>query len=144
VTQTVDQILSQATFYSDEVDYVIIKLHPRAITVAAGILAEIGEPFGALIVDKDEVTLLTYAESIEEFEQRLQGHVAGKFIYRLITIDVELEPELLGFMARITSVLAKAGVSVLTYAAFSRDHFCVPAEQFDIAMSALAKMKSGN
>lgn len=138
---TVSQILSQATFYSDGQDYVLLKLHPRGIILAAGIIAEIAHPFSALIADKDEVTLLIANQYVEEFQDRLRDYQAGA-IYRLITIDVELEPSLTGFIAHISAALAKASIPILPFAAYSRDHLFVPAEQFERAIATLEKLKS--
>jgi hypothetical protein len=141
MSQTVDSALAEAEFYTDEQDYVLIRLPARAITAAAGVIAEIGEPFGALVVDKYEVTLLTYAGAAEEFQQRLHDVTISETTYRLITIDVVLEPVLTGFMARISTALADAGISILPYAAFSRDHILVPANQIEPALTTLEGLR---
>ncbi len=141
---TLDHILAQAVFYSDDRDYHIIKLPARAITVAASIIAEVGDPFAALIVDKDEVTLLLAAEMVEEFTERLQrlpGYTLHPAAYRLITVDIELDFDLIGLMAALSAALAGAGVSILAFAAYSRDHIFVPAAQFDTALAALNTLK---
>ncbi len=142
MTQTVESALAQATFYSDGQNYALVKLPTRAITAAAGVLAEIGEPFAALIVDKDEITLIVEEEGFEELAVRLPGHTLSPTIYRLVTLDVELVPELIGFMARISTTLAAADVTILPLAAFSRDHLLVPAAQFDTAVKSLEALKS--
>lgn len=135
------QALAQAKLYTDEVVYSLIHLPPNGILAAAGVLAEIGEPFGALIVDKDEVTLVIPADAVEEFARRLRDHRVGEFPYRLITFDLPLEPTLTGFMARIADALAAAGVPILPLAAFSRDHLLVPAEQFALAWETLQRLQ---
>ena len=139
----VEKALQDAEFFSDDSTYVIVKLHPRAITVAAGIIAEIGEPFSALIVDKDEVSIMIVEDAITDFSNRLKDAEVGEVKYRLITIDVELPLDLIGFMARVSTALVDAGVSIMTYAAYTRDHFFVPVDQFDTALSTLRKLKSG-
>ncbi|MAS34190.1 MAG: hypothetical protein CL610_09290 [Anaerolineaceae bacterium] len=142
MTQSVEQVLAQAVFYSDDQLYDLIQLPAKAIMAAAGVMAEIGEPFGALIVDKDEVSLIIPAEAWDDFQGRLPGSQAGSTQYRLITFDVVLEPDLVGFMALISRALADAQISILTYAAFSRDHFLVPVDQFNLALQALETLKS--
>lgn len=127
-----------AKLYTDEVEYVLVKLHPRGITAAAGVLAEINDPFGAVIVDKDEVTLIVPSEVIEDFERRLvEAKISDP--YRLITFDLELPPTLTGFMAHIAGVLGAAGVPVIPLGAFSRDHLLVPAAQFQQAWATLTE-----
>jgi hypothetical protein len=142
MAQTVEQALAAATLYSDQQEYIVIQLPASAIMAAAGIIAEIGEPFCALIVDKDEVTLIIPAEAWDDFQQRLPKHQLMEQTYRLITFDAVLDPSLIGFMARISQTLTEVKVSILPVAAYSRDHIFVPAQQFDIAMSALERIKS--
>lgn len=140
MTQTVTDALQDAIFHTDNDTYRLVRLPARAITPAAGVLAEVGEPFCALIVDKDEVTLLLPDEAASDFAGRLPEHELGE-TYRLITIDAALSPDLIGFMAVISSALAEANVGVFPYAAFTRDHIMVPAAQFDAALAALESLK---
>ncbi|MBZ0279648.1 MAG: ACT domain-containing protein [Anaerolineae bacterium] len=141
--QTVEQVLAQTKLYTDETDYAVLHLPATAIMVAAGIIAEISEPFCTLVVDKNEVTLIIPNEAIGDFAKRLHKHDTAEKLYRLITLDIELDMDLIGFMARISTALASNGVSILPIAAFSRDHILVPAPQFSIAMQTLEKLISG-
>ena len=61
--------------------------------------------------------------------------------YRLIAFDVVLDPTLIGFMAKITKALAGAKISVLPFAAYSRDHIFVADRDFDKAMQVLEDLK---
>jgi hypothetical protein len=143
MAQTVEQALRSATLYSDHQAYVIVQLPASAIMAAAGVVAEIGEPFCALIIDKDEVSLIIPQDAWTDFAKRLPNHQIVDRPYQLITLDVELDMALVGFMARISQALAEAGVSILPLAAYSRDHILISADQFDIAMAALQKLQSG-
>lgn len=140
----VQQALQKAKLYTDGIDYSLIHLPPNGIMAAAGVLAQVGEPFGALIADKDEVTLVIPAELVTEFSGRLRDHQLGEFQYRLITFDLELEPTLTGFVASVAAALAAAGVPILPLAAFSRDHLLVPAHQFAAAWDALEKLQQSS
>ena len=145
MTQTIEQVLTQAKFYTDGQDYALIQLPSRVIMLAAGILAEVADPFTVLIVDKDEITLMIPDELVVEFEKRLSRvpeHKISDIKYRLITIDLELEPDLVGFMARIATTLAQANVTILPIAAFSRDHLLVPSTQAETALKALEDLKA--
>jgi uncharacterized protein len=141
--QTVEQVIDRATLFTDNRDYVILHLPAGAITAAAGVIAEIGEAFCALIVDKDEVSLIIPADALSDFAARLPGHVASQKFFRLITFDIELDMDLAGFIARVSTMLAEAGVPILPLAAYTRDHILVPANQVEIAMTALERLKSG-
>lgn len=140
--QTVEQALQAAQLYTDEIEYRLVHLPSRAIMAAAGVIAEIGEPFAALLVDKDEVTLVIPAEAVEVYERRLREHRLSDATYRLITFDLELEPTLIGFMALIAAALAAAQVPILPFAAFSRDHLLVPATQFEAAWATLKTLQN--
>lgn len=142
MAQTVQDALKSATLYSDDQPYIMVQLPPQAITAAAGVIAEIGEPFAAVIADKDEVTLIIPEDALPDFERRLPGHRVAQAHYRLITFDVALEPTLIGFMARVSAALANAGIPIFPYSAFTRDHLLVPAEQFSAAMSALDSLRA--
>jgi hypothetical protein len=140
--QTIQNALKNARFYTDEHHYTCIQLPSSAITAAAGIVAEIGEPFCCLIADKDEVTLLLPTSAVSDFAQRMPGYYASNINYRLITIDVMLEPDLVGFMAVVSRALADQNISILAYAAFSRDHIFVDESQLDQALAALEALKA--
>ena len=129
-------ILKQIPLYSDNTLYVMISLPPIAITPAAGILAEIGEPFGALIVDKYEVSLIIAAEDYQEFSRRLPDARLSQHL-RLITFDQSLPPDLTGFMAFIGQLLGQAGILIIPIGAFDRDHVLVPAAHFEKAWQVL-------
>lgn len=139
--QTVESVLAQGKFLLDEGVYRVIRLPARAIIAAAAVIAEIGEPFVALIADAHEVTLVIDDEAYEEYKARLVGHSIESATYGLITLDLPLEPTLTGLMARIAQTLADAGVPIFPYAAFSRDHILVPAEKADAALTALNRLK---
>lgn len=127
---------AQAILYTDDMLYVLVHLPPQAITAGAGVLAEIGQPFGALLVDKDEVTLVIPQEHWDDFAGRLPEHRLVRD-YRLITFDLPLDMDLVGFMALVSRVLAEAGVSFLALSAFQRDHILVPADRCQDAWNAL-------
>lgn len=139
--QTVEEILARANFYTDGDSYRFVQLPGNGLIAAAGVIAEVREAFIGLIVDKDEVTVMLEAEAYEEYQERLIGHVVSDIVYRLITIDIRLEPTMVGFIACVSAALAQAGVPVLTFAAYSRDHIFVPAHQFDVALQALKQLQ---
>lgn len=123
--------------YTDDVDYVIVKLHPRAIIVAASIIAEIADPFTGLIIDKDEVTLIIPQEMVEEFEARLKDAQIGSIVYRLITLDIIFDLDVVGIMAQLSRKLADANIPIMAFSSFSRDHLLVPQEHINKAIEVL-------
>ena len=96
-------------------------------------------PFGAFLVDKDEITLMVdievynkYCTNTERNENDCGNEDANRTVtenginYRLFTFDdVVMDPSLVGFMAVVTKALADNHISVLPYAAYSTDHILV-------------------
>jgi len=89
-----------------------------------------------LLSDPFEVTLL-----LEEEDWRAMRHAARdarvEAGFRLVTLDVELPWDVVGFLARVTEVLAGAGVAVGAVSAFSRDHLLVKQQDLGRALRAL-------
>jgi hypothetical protein len=89
-----------------------------------------------LLRDAHEVTLL-----LEEDDWRTMRHAAraarveGNF--RLVTFDVELPWDTVGYLARITDILASAGISVGALSSFSRDHLLIKQDGLAKALRAL-------
>lgn len=142
MAQTIAEALQTATLYSDDYIYRFVKLPIAGITAAAGVIAQAGNPFSALLLDKDEITLMMEDEDFEQFKKRLPGHEVSEIGYRLITFDVELEPTLVGFMAHISTALAKENISLMPFAAYSRDHIFVNEADFARALTILENLKT--
>jgi hypothetical protein len=138
---TAAQVFASAALYTDGIDYRLVHLPRSALPAAAGLLAEIGTPFCALIADKDEVTLLLSQLIWERVSARFPDHRLAD-PYRLITFDLPLNPELVGFLALVSDLLARVSVSILAISAFERDHIFVPAPLFQTAWNALRAAQS--
>ncbi len=57
--------------------------------------------------------------------------------YRMITLDVELDPDVVGYLRVVTERLAQAGVSVSVVSTFHRDHLLVREQDVARAQTAL-------
>lgn len=133
---TASGAFARAALHTDGTLYALIHLPAPAITAGAGVLAEIGAPFSALVVDKDEVSLVLPQAEWDLFRNRLPDHREVRD-YRLITFDLPLDLGLVGFLARVAGTLADAGIPILALSAFERDHVLVPGAQFQAAWDAL-------
>ncbi len=76
----------------------------------------------ANIIDKDEITVIIDESKIDV---NLDNVIESDGGWKIITLDVKFAFDVVGVTAKISSALAKAGVSLLPIAAFSRDHFLV-------------------
>jgi hypothetical protein len=77
-----------------------------------------------LLRDPFEVTLL-----LEEDDWRAMRHAARdarvESGFRLVTLDVELPWNVVGFLAHVTQILAGEGIAVGALSAFTRDHLLI-------------------
>jgi hypothetical protein len=136
--QTIEGALAKGELFSDGLVYRFVKLPLSSAAKAAEMVTSgKSDPFLGLLVDKDEVTLMLSDNDFQFHKATLGEHEVGEFSYRLITFDIVLEPTLVGFMAYITKALAAAKISVMPFAAYSRDHIFVGVDHFDEAMAVL-------
>lgn len=137
----VQQALANLSLQTDERIYRFIRMPAAAVPAAAGMLAQIRDPFLALIVDPREITLVVADDELEDFRSRLRdAEISGPF--RLITFDVDFGLDVVGFAALFTRTLAEAGVPIMPLASYHRDHVLVPAEHFHTAWEALLRLRT--
>lgn len=91
-----------------------------------------------LLRDPFEVTLL-----VEESDWRAMRHAArdakSEAGFRLLTLDVELGWDVVGFLAHVTRILAAEGVAVGALSAFSRDHLLIKQDDLGKALRVLGE-----
>ncbi|NJL93406.1 MAG: hypothetical protein HC915_06580 [Anaerolineae bacterium] len=135
------QVLKQAALYTDARLYRLVSLPPAGILVAARILAQINEPFCGLIADKDEITLILTEDDAEAFDAHLLDARLSDPL-RLLTFDLPLAPDLVGFVALVARLLAEGGIPIIPLGAFARDHLLVPAVHFAHAWDILKEYQT--
>jgi hypothetical protein len=88
--------------------------------------------------DTREVTLV-----IEDADWQRIRHAARdarvETGYRLVTLDIELPWSTVGYFARVTEVLAAAGISLGALSAFSRDHLLIKQDDLGNALRVLGE-----
>lgn len=91
-----------------------------------------------LLRDKHEVTLLLEEEDWRTMRYAARDARVEKGL-RLVTLDVELKWDVVGYLRRVTEILAEAGVAVGALSAFSRDHLLIKQDDLAAALRALGK-----
>ena len=91
-----------------------------------------------LLRDEHEVTLL-----LDETDWTTMRHAVRdarvESGFRLLTFDIELDWKTVGFLARVTEILAEAGISCGALSAFSRDHLLIRQDDLGTALRVLGE-----
>lgn len=86
--------------------------------------------------DKDEVTLMLADDDIRLVRHALdEARIESGF--RLVTFDIVLEFDVVGFYAEISRILAEASVPIVAVSAYSRDHLLIKQDDLARALAAL-------
>ena len=90
-----------------------------------------------LLRDRYEVTLLLTSDDWQTMRHAARNARVEKD-FRLVTFNIELAWNVVGFMAHVATILAEAGVSIGPLSAFSRDHLLIKQEDLPAALRALS------
>lgn len=107
--------------------YVLATFPVDRLPEVASLVGSSRGAFAALVVERDEVSLTLSEPSWRA--ARVDGRSAGPF--RVLTVDVDLDLDLCGFLAPLAALLADAGVPVVPQCAFLKDHVLVRDEDLD-------------
>lgn len=119
--------------------YWLVSLPLEAWSEATRWAADGGRSFFALVRERDEVSL-TIEESVWQASslRRLARAEAGP--YRAVTLDVELELGVTGYLAPAAVRLAEAGVSIVPQCTYLKDHLLIHEDQIALAEQTLAQL----
>lgn len=90
-----------------------------------------------LLRDAHEVTLLVEEMDWRRMRDALTGAARVENDFRLLTFEIELQWNVVGFLARVAEILALAGVTIGALSAFSRDHLIIKQSELPRALVAL-------
>lgn len=91
-----------------------------------------------LLADRFEVTML-----LDSHDWQTMRHAAREAKvennFRLLTFDVILDWNVVGFLAFVSNLLAETGISIGAISAFSRDHLLIKQDDLPRAMKVLGE-----
>ena len=128
---------ARTQLHTDEIEYVVVGLSPEHIADELFLFSRLGVPFSTAVVDKDEVTLLLPWESWYQAREGIGAYDEARG-YSLITFDTPADLELVGYIATLSTVLAEAGIPIISISAFTRDHILVQKKDLDRAVEVLS------
>lgn len=116
---------SNGKVYAWEETFAVVK----ALRPSSGQAKPIKGAF-AVIQDKNEITVVIEQSRVGEYQNDI---LESSENWNIITFDMLLSLNLVGFIAHVTSALAKEGIDVLTFSAYSTEHVLVQSK--DLAKS---------
>jgi len=88
--------------------------------------------------DQHEVTLLIEADDWARIRHAARDAKVEKW-FRLVTLNITLPWDTVGYLARVTGLLADAGISIGCITAFSRDQLLIKQEDLGKALRVLGQ-----
>jgi hypothetical protein len=102
----------------------LVSLPVSELPAAAALLAGARAEFAALVLERDEVSLSVPAVVWEAGALRERARAAAG-PYRALTLDLDLDLGVVGYLAPAAERLAAAGISIVPQCAFLKDHLLV-------------------
>jgi len=126
-----------------ELSYLLKNMEPVHVPgsyIFAAVSQEILENLGStpLLVfrEKEAITVIVMREIAEEHSLSFES------VWSLISLAVHSDLEAVGLLAKITSVLAEAGITANTVSAFYHDHLFVPEQRVSDTLSLLRNLSN--
>jgi hypothetical protein len=104
--------------------YTLVSLPVSRLDAAALLVASNRNSFGAVVVERDEVSLTLREELWAGAPLRSEAR-EERGPYRAITFDLDLDLDVCGYLAPAAERLAAAGISIVPQCAFLKDHILV-------------------
>ena len=95
--------------------------------------------FNSITIDTDEVSIIIRTNDWRHLRKEFPVRTS-EGPYRIITFDIVLDLNLVGFLSVITDLLAEAGISVFAISTYLRDHILVKSGDVDEAMKILNEL----
>ena len=94
----------------------------------------------AVICDGDEITVVIDQSRIVKQHIIEVDSIEVDSDWRMLTFQIVLPLDLVGFLAEVSRVLADRGVSILALSAYSTDHILVKEKDIGEAVNGLVEM----
>lgn len=114
----------------------LVSLPPELLPDAATLLARAAGGFAALLLERDEVSLVLPEAAWQASALRGRERAeAGP--YRAVTLDVDVELDVTGYLAPAATLLAEAGIPIVPVCGFLKDHLLVREADLERAVAVL-------
>lgn len=117
--------------------YVLASVSLSNVEEAAALLSHSARSFAAIVVERDEISL-TIREDLWRHAGLEASAVSGPF--RAITLDVNVELDVCGYLAPAAERLAAAGIPIIPQCAFLKDHLLVHERDLTAAVAVFESL----
>jgi len=116
--------------------YRLVSLPASGLQEAADLVGEAAGGFAGLVLERDEVSVAVPEELWRESPLRPRARRdAGP--YRAITLDIDVDLDVTGYLAPAAALLAEARVSIVPMCGFLKDHLLVRERDLERALASL-------
>ncbi len=119
--------------------YRLVSLPAEAMAELADLIGSRLTGFFCLLRERDELSVTVAEEAWRGAAlRRLARGEAGP--YRVVTLDLDVDLDVTGYLAPAADALARAGVAIVPQCAFLKDHLLVREEDLGPAVGALERL----
>ena len=133
----VTELLQQSVIHVDPRSFMIVGLGPEGRELATSLAGEAGVV--SLVFLPGEVTLVLEINLWHEISHRAP-YAKWEQGYQLLTLDITLPWDVVGYLARITEALAAQGISVGVISSHASDHLLIKENNMVSALKVLKKL----
>jgi hypothetical protein len=114
----------------------LVSFPPDRLGDAASLVAGAAGSFASLVLERDEVSVALPERVFEASPLRAAARAdAGP--YRAITLDIDVELDVTGYLAPAAVLLGEAGISIVPVCAFLKDHLLIREPDLERALAVL-------
>jgi hypothetical protein len=132
-------LLRHARWQARPERFVLAALEPNERVLVARLMVGVTAPFMQLIAEPDLLTLVLPQSDWRSLKPAFP-HARVQQPFRVISFDLDLPNDLVGFLAVACHALAEAGVPILAICGYTKDHILVREEHLERALAALGAL----
>lgn len=121
--------------------YVLVGIDPRESAVVIRLLGGLRAHLWQLFVAPDMITFILPENDWRSISPAFPRARVER-PYRVVSFDIDLPPDLSGFLALISNALAAESVPIVAISGFSRDHLLLREADLDRALAVLDSLVS--
>ncbi|MCW4050854.1 MAG: ACT domain-containing protein [Candidatus Bathyarchaeota archaeon] len=119
-------------------DYMLVSIPREQENNARQTLRDL-KPFSSITYDHEEVSVVLKVTDWNELRDQFNG-CEEEGPYSLITFDIVLDLNLVGFLSVVSALLAENGISIYALSTYLRDHILVKKEDSDRTVLLLREL----